>query len=74
MTFNTEQQAIIHRIGELSARFDAAAATHQQTQAATGRDLVDIATAMITAINQTGELVTLHKQYGDALRELLDTL
>jgi len=70
----SEQQAIIQRIGELSARFDAAAAAHQATQAATGHDILNIATAMVTAINQTGQLVTLQKQYGDALRELLDTL
>jgi len=39
-----------------------------------GRTILDIATDMMVAINQTGTLVTLQKQYGDALRELLDTL
>lgn len=69
-----EQRDIIKRIGAIAARFDEAAAAHQATQAMAGRTILDIATDMMVAINQTGTLVTLQKQYGDALRELLDTL
>jgi hypothetical protein len=74
MTYTAEQRDIIQRIGDLSARFDAAVAAHHASQTAIGRNLIDITTAMLAAINQTGELVTIQKQHGDAFREFLDTL
>ena len=74
MTFNDEQRAIIQRIGEISARFDAATERAATAQIAAGRDALNVVAALVTAMNSSRELVTLHKQYGDALRELLDTL
>jgi len=74
MTYTEEQRAIIARMGEISRRFDEAAINHHATQSQLGHDLVDLAARMLDAINQTGELVTLNKQHGDAFREFLDTL
>jgi len=67
MKYTDEQRAIIHRLEEATARFDAAAVAAQ-------RNLIDITTAMIRALNQTGELVTLNRQCGDLFREFLDAL
>jgi hypothetical protein len=69
-----EQRAIIRRIGAISARFDDAAEQASAAQIAAGQNALNVATALVTAMNSSRELVTLHKQYGDALRELLDTL
>jgi hypothetical protein len=74
MTFNEEQRAIIQRIGEISARFDDAAERASAAQIAAGHNALNIATALVTAMNSLREIDTLHKQYGDTLRELLDTL
>jgi hypothetical protein len=76
MTFNEEQRAIIQRIGDISSRFDDAAeqASAAAAQIAAGHNVLNIAPALVTAMNSLREIDTLHKQYGDALRELLDTL
>jgi hypothetical protein len=74
MTFNEEQRAIIQRIGEISARADAAHDRAVAAQIAAGQDVFNIGTALITAMNSLQEAMTLHRQHGDALRELLDTL
>jgi hypothetical protein len=73
MAYTPEQREIIHRLGEASARFDAAAAAHQATQAAMYQDILEMGTALIAAINHSNELVSLHKRHGDIWRELLDT-
>jgi hypothetical protein len=74
MTYTDEQRAIIARMGKISRRFDETAVNHHAAQAQAGHDLIDLATRMLAVINQTGALVTLNKQHGDAFREFLDTL
>jgi len=74
MTFNENQRSIIQRIGEISARFDAAAEQAAAAQIAAGQNALDLGTGLITAMNSLREIVSLQRQYGDALRELLDTL
>jgi hypothetical protein len=74
MEHTPEQHDIIRRIGEATARFDEAAEAQVAAEAEVGRDLIDIATKMIAAINRTGELVRLNRICGDLFREYLDTL
>jgi hypothetical protein len=74
MQYTNEQRAIIRRIGEISARFDVAAEQASAAQIAAGQNALNVATALVTAMNSLREAVTLNRQHGDAMRELLDTL
>jgi len=74
MNYTPEQRAIIQRIGEISARFDATVASHREAQVAAGRNLIDAVAALTTAIERSNELMPLFLQHGDAFREFLDTL
>lgn len=74
MTFDNEQRAIIRRIGEISARFDEAAEQASAAQVVAGQNILNVGTALVTAMNSLREVMTLHRQHGDAMRELLDTL
>jgi hypothetical protein len=74
MDYTPEQRAIIARLGDISARFDAAAEANQVAQAAAARNIVEMGNALLAAVERSGELVNLNRQYGDAFREFLDTL
>jgi len=64
MTFNENQRSIIQRIGEISARFDAAAEQAAAAQIAAGQNALDLGTGLITAMNSLREIVSLQRQYG----------
>lgn len=74
MTLNDEQRAIIERIGAISARFEDASEQAAAAQIAAGQNALNVATALVTAMNSLREAVTLNKQHGDAMREFFDTL
>jgi orotidine-5'-phosphate decarboxylase len=74
MTYNEEQRAIIARIGEISARFDAAHQHATAAQVAAGANVLNIGRALVTAMESAQELTALQKEYGDAFREFLETL
>jgi hypothetical protein len=70
---SAEQRAIIARLGAISARFDDAIAQAAAAQIAAGQNILNVGTRLVTAMNSLQEIVTLQREYGDALRELLDT-
>ena len=75
MEYNAEQRALIRRLGEVSAEFNAMAARHREAQAATAAGMmIDAVTSLIQAIDRANELGVLQQRYGDLWREFLDTL
>lgn len=74
MNYTDEQQALIRRIGEVSARMDQVMAEHRAAHAAAGQNLINAVTALTDAIRQSNEIGVLFAQHGDLFREFLDTL
>jgi hypothetical protein len=74
MNYTLKQRKIIQRMGEISARFNAIYAAHQQEQIITGRTMIDAVAALTAVMRQSNELMPLFLQHGDAFREFLDTL
>jgi hypothetical protein len=72
MEYNNEQRAIIRRIGEISARFDAAMEADRAARATISHNI--IGTELIAAIERSNEIGVLQREYGNAFREFLDTL
>jgi hypothetical protein len=76
-----EQQEILQRLGETSARFEAAYEQVKGTHDRLGKNVVvaamtvnEIAGMLNTTINDSNELFRLYKEYGDVWREYLDSL
>jgi len=74
MEYNDEQRAIIRRMGEISARLDAAMEADRAAHERVSLDIVNLSAALIAAIQRSNEIGTLQRQHGDAFREFLDTL
>lgn len=74
MQYSDEQRAIIRRMGEISARLDAAMEDDRVAHLATSRDLLHLGTELSAAIRRSNEIGIMQQQYGDAFREFLDTL
>jgi len=74
MDYTAEQQVLIRRINEVSARIDHLMMEHRMVHNAAGKDLIDAVTALQIAIQQSNEIGVLFTQHGDLFREFLDTL
>ena len=74
MAYTDQQLAIIHHMGDISARVRAAAVAHRTAQEEEARHLVDAITALRRAMDRNTEMYRLAIEHGDAFREFLDTL
>jgi hypothetical protein len=71
MNYTDQQRAIIRRIKDISARYDAAMAADRAAHAAMNQDIFAELTATLERSKAIGAL---HRQYGVAYREFLNTL
>jgi len=74
MEYNEEQRAIIHRMGEISARLDAAVTDDRTAHETVSITLLNLGVELSAAMQRSNEIGALQKQWGDAFREFLDTL
>lgn len=74
MEYNDEQRAIIRRIGEISARYDAAMEADRAAHATMSRNILDLGAELLAAMERSNEIGALQRDYGNAFREFLDTL
>jgi hypothetical protein len=74
MEYNDEQRAIIRRMGEISARLDAAMEADRAAHAAVRLNLLNFSTELAAVIRRSNEIGTLQREHGNAFREFLDTL
>lgn len=74
MEYNEEQRALIRRMGELSARLDAAMEADRTAYAAMRLDLLNFATELAAVSRRSNEIGALQAEHGNAFREFLATL
>ena len=70
MEYNDEQRALIRRMGEISARLDAAMAADR----AAHETMSDLFTELFAAIQRSNEIGALQMEHNDAFREFLNSL
>jgi hypothetical protein len=74
MEYTDQQRAIIRRMGEISARLDAAMESSRAAHGNMRMDLLNFATELAAAWRRSEEIHALARDHGNAFREFLDTL